>query len=67
MTDLTEKSPFRSFNVGMTFPIIVILVLGAGWVSANRRGRQDLITHRPYNNQYSDASAARDERSLTLS
>jgi hypothetical protein len=52
------------FNGGMTFPIIVIGALGVGWVSALRRGRHDLITRRPYNNQYSDASAARDERSL---
>jgi hypothetical protein len=66
VTDLTVTVPHRFFNITMTFPIIVILALGAGWVSANRRGRQDLITHRPYNNQYSDASAARDERSLTL-
>lgn len=50
----------------MTFPIIVLGALGVGWVSANRRGCQGLITRRPYNNQYSDASAARDERSLTL-
>jgi hypothetical protein len=50
----------------MTFSIIVLGALGVGLVSANRRGRQDLITRRPYNNQYSDASAARDERSLTL-
>jgi hypothetical protein len=44
--------------------MIVIGVLGVGWASAVRRGRHDLITPRPYNNQYSDASAARDERSL---
>jgi hypothetical protein len=50
----------------MTFPIIVLGALGVGWVSANRRSRHELITRRPYNNQYSDASAARDERSLTL-
>jgi hypothetical protein len=48
----------------MTFPIIVIGALGVGWVSAVKRGRQDLITRHPYNNQHSDASAARDERAL---
>ncbi|HXP99867.1 MAG TPA: hypothetical protein VN845_07350 [Solirubrobacteraceae bacterium] len=64
MTDLTVTSSPHSFNVIMTFPIIVLGALGVGWVSANRRGRQELITRRPYNNQYSDASAARDERSL---
>jgi hypothetical protein len=66
VTDLTVTSPCHPFNVGMTFSIIVLGALGAGWVSANRRGRHELITRRPYNNQYSDASAARDERSLTL-
>jgi hypothetical protein len=50
----------------MTFSIIVLGALGAGLVSASRRGRQNLITQRPYNNQYSDASAARDEHALTL-
>jgi hypothetical protein len=51
----------------MTASIIVVLALLAGWANALRRSdRHDLITHRPYNNQYSDASAARDERSLTL-
>ena len=49
----------------MTFSIIVLGALGAGLVSANRRGRHDLIARRPYNNRYSDASAARDERSLS--
>ena len=51
----------------MTSLLIVVIALLAGWASALlRSGRHDLITHRPYNNQYSDASAARDERSLTL-
>jgi hypothetical protein len=50
----------------MTFSIVLIGALGVSWVSAARRGRHELITRRPYNNQYSDASAARDERSLTL-
>lgn len=63
MTDLTVSGPCHSFNVGMTFSIIVLGALGAGLVGANRRGRHDLIARRPYNNQHSDASAARDERS----
>jgi hypothetical protein len=51
----------------MTSSIIVVLVMLVGWVSALRRaGRHDLITPRPYNNRYSDASGARDERSLML-
>jgi hypothetical protein len=51
----------------MTSSIIVVLVLFAGWASALRRGsRHDLITTTPYNNQYSDATAARDERAITL-
>jgi hypothetical protein len=51
----------------MTSSFIIVLALFAGWASALRRGgRYDLITSTPYNNQYSDASAARDERSLTL-
>ena len=66
MTHLTVIGPYLSFNGDMTFPIIVTFALGAGWVGAGRRGRQDLITRRPYNNQYSDATGARDERSLTL-
>jgi hypothetical protein len=50
----------------MISSIVVMLVLLAGWASALRRtGRYDLITSTPYNNQYSDASAARDERALT--
>lgn len=66
MTELTVTPTLRSFNVSMTFSIIVLGALGAGLVNANRRSRYDLITRRPYNNQHSDASAARDERSLTL-
>jgi hypothetical protein len=39
----------------------------AGAASALRgKGRNDLITERPYNNRHSDASAARDERALQL-
>jgi hypothetical protein len=51
----------------MTTSIIVVLALLAGWANALRRGgRHDLITSRPYNNQYSDATAARDERAPML-
>jgi hypothetical protein len=51
----------------MTPLIIVVLALLAGWASALRRGgRYDLITLTPYNNQYSDATAARDERARVL-
>ena len=51
----------------MTSSIVVVLALLAGWASALRRGgRHDLITPRPYNNRYSDATAARDEHVLTL-
>jgi hypothetical protein len=45
--------------------ILIALVLLAGAASALRRaGRHDLITPRPYNNPYNDATAARDERTL---
>jgi hypothetical protein len=45
--------------------LIVTFTLLAGAASALRRkGRNDLITQRPYNNRHSDASAARDERAL---
>jgi hypothetical protein len=51
----------------MTSSLIVGVALLVGWASALRgSARHDLITQRPYNNQYSDASAARDERALTL-
>ena len=46
--------------------IVGLIVLAAGANALRRGGRHDLITSRPYNNQYSDASAARDERSLAL-
>jgi hypothetical protein len=49
----------------MTSSIIVVGALLGGAVNALRRGRKhDLITHRPYNNRYSDASGARDERAM---
>jgi hypothetical protein len=52
----------------MSAAIPIALVLLGGGVSALRRARHnDLITPRPYNNHHSDATAARDERSLTLS
>jgi hypothetical protein len=47
----------------MLTSIIVTLLLTAalGYVlRSGRRGRDELIVHRPYNNRHSDASAARD-------
>jgi hypothetical protein len=44
---------------------IVVVVLLVGAASALRGGRgHGLITPRPYNNRYSDASGARDERAM---
>jgi hypothetical protein len=46
----------------MTSSIIVVVALLLGAASALRRGNNhDLITARPYNNHYSDATGARDE------
>jgi hypothetical protein len=45
----------------MLASIIVALVILAALANAFRPGRRgDIITSRPYNNQYSDASGARD-------
>jgi len=45
--------------------LIVIVALVIAIASAlSSRDRGDLITSRPYNNPYSDASAARDESFL---
>ncbi len=49
----------------MTSSIIVVVALIGGAANALRRGGgNDLITSRPYNNRYSDATGARDERAL---
>jgi hypothetical protein len=40
--------------------IIVALVIFTALANAFRPGRRDLITSRPYNNRYNDASGARD-------
>jgi hypothetical protein len=51
----------------MISSLIVVGALLGGAASALRGGgNRDLITHRPYNNRHSDATGARDERSLTL-
>ncbi|HST55884.1 MAG TPA: hypothetical protein VLJ42_08325 [Solirubrobacteraceae bacterium] len=47
--------------VAIIITIAVLLILAAAFRSG-RRGGEELITHRPYNNPYSDASAARDFR-----
>jgi hypothetical protein len=44
----------------MLAAIIVALVILAALANAFRPGRRDIITSRPYNNQYNDASGARD-------
>jgi hypothetical protein len=47
----------------MSPSILITFVLLAGAASAVKRtSHNDLITPRPYNNRYSDATAARDER-----
>jgi hypothetical protein len=45
--------------VAIIVTVAVLITLGAA-VRSGRRG--ELITHRPYNNPYSDASGARDFR-----
>jgi hypothetical protein len=51
----------------MLTSLIVAGALLGGAASALRGGRNDgLITHRPYNNRYSDATGARDERARML-
>ncbi len=51
----------------MTSSITVAFVLLVGSASALRgRRRNDLITSTPYNNQHSDATAARDESAMML-
>jgi hypothetical protein len=44
----------------MLASIIVALVILAALANAFRPGRRDIITSRPYNNRYNDASGARD-------
>jgi hypothetical protein len=41
--------------------LLIILALAATFISETGRG---LITRRPYNNRYNDASAAREEQSM---
>jgi hypothetical protein len=50
----------------MSASLIVTAILLTGATSALRRKghNNDLITPRPYNNHHSDATAARDERTL---
>jgi hypothetical protein len=49
----------------MSPSILIAAIFLTGAVSALRdRGHNDLITPRPYNNRHSDATAARDERTL---
>jgi len=52
----------------MTPSIVITLTLLAAAASTllGRDRRYELITPRPYNNRYSDATAARDERALML-
>jgi hypothetical protein len=64
VTEITDISGIALSNVGMTSIIVVAALLG-GAANALRGGRgHDLITSRPYNNRYSDASGARDERAM---
>jgi hypothetical protein len=42
------------------FTVIVVVVILAALANAFRPGRGDIITSRPYNNKYNDASGARD-------
>jgi hypothetical protein len=51
----------------MSPSILIAALFIAATASARRRSHNDLIAPRPYNNRHSDATAARDERALTLS
>jgi hypothetical protein len=42
------------------FTAITVVVILAALANAFRPGRGDIITNRPYNNKYNDASGARD-------
>jgi hypothetical protein len=53
------NNPLR-IEVLMLTAIIVTLVILSALANAFRPGRRDLITSRPYNNQYNDAPGARD-------
>ncbi|HEY5343768.1 MAG TPA: hypothetical protein VIJ66_08950 [Solirubrobacteraceae bacterium] len=44
----------------MLSAVIVVVVIIAALANAFRPGRSDIITSRPYNNKYNDASGARD-------
>jgi hypothetical protein len=50
----------------MFVAILITLIITAALGYALRGGRGDggIITHRPYNNRYNDASGARDDRFL---
>jgi hypothetical protein len=56
------EQPTKQKALPMFTAIAVTLILLAALASALRtdRRRGELITHRPYNNRHSDASAARD-------
>jgi hypothetical protein len=67
VSTLTEAGAFLSFNRYMVSSLIVAGALLGGAATALRGGRnRGLITHRPYNNRHSDATAARDERARML-
>jgi hypothetical protein len=44
----------------MLSAVIIVVVIVAALANAFRPGRGDIITSRPYNNKYNDASGARD-------
>jgi hypothetical protein len=44
--------------------IVVGVILGGASSALFRGSNHGLINHRPYNNRYSDATGARDERSM---
>ncbi len=44
--------------------VVTAVIVGAGACALVQGKRPGLIARRPYNNPYSDATAARDERNL---
>jgi hypothetical protein len=59
--EVEKHNPLRIGTKAMITSIIVTAVIaGALGYALRQDGHGELIVHRPYNNRYNDASAARD-------
>jgi hypothetical protein len=56
-----EQTSTRGSPMLASIFVILLILAGLAGAFASEKGR-GLITRRPYNNQYNDASAARDDR-----